>query len=297
MIKKKKNRNKIVWRSLICSALMVGALVFQQAYGQAGEQSLLWKIKGNGIQPSYLFGTIHILPEAAFELKPKVEEAFQNTDQLVLELDMDDPNLQAEMMTHMKMKGGKTLKQLFSKADYDAVDKELKKASGVGLKKFNAFKPFFLTSILVSKLMGEQVASFEFRFVQMAKAQEKEVLGLETIAFQAGVFDKIPYEEQASDVLDLVYNSEKHTDLFQKLIGFYQEEKIDSLYQIMKDDRTGENELEVLLYERNRNWVSSIKGLAENQSSFFAVGAGHLGGESGMIALLKKAGYTVSPVK
>ena len=91
------------------------------AFGQQSEKSLLWKISGNGLQePSYLFGTIHITCDAS--LSEKVKTALDKTQQLCLELDMDDPNMQAAMMSSMMMKNGVTMKSLSQPEDFKIVD-------------------------------------------------------------------------------------------------------------------------------------------------------------------------------
>ena len=84
----------------ILSLLVVTLLSFFSIHAQKLENSTLWKIEGNGLDnPSYLFGTIHITCDATID--EDVEQALAVTTQVVLELDMDDPNLQAKMMKGM----------------------------------------------------------------------------------------------------------------------------------------------------------------------------------------------------
>ena len=91
------------------------------AFGQKNENTLLWKISGNGLkESSYLFGTIHITCDAT--LTDKVKTALDKTQQLCLELDMDDPAMQGEMMSNMMMKNGVTMKSLAKPEDFKAVD-------------------------------------------------------------------------------------------------------------------------------------------------------------------------------
>ncbi|MEM6830466.1 MAG: TraB/GumN family protein [Bacteroidota bacterium] len=210
MMKQEKNNRSLRKNILLFIGVLVSSFILHEVHGQDEKPSLLWEVTGNNIQTSYLYGSIHILPKADYEMKEKVVSAFEKADQVVLELDMDQPGLQMAIMKHMQMKEGMTLDQLFSSEDYAKVDKEVKAALGVGLENFNTFKPFFLISLLTAKLMGKELESFEQTFVQMAKDQQKEVLGLETIEFQASIFDRIPYEEQALDVLDLVNDKERN---------------------------------------------------------------------------------------
>ncbi len=66
---------------------------------------------------------------------------------------------------------------------------------------------------------------------------------------------------------------------------------------MMKSDMGIGNFTEVLLYQRNRNWVAKLKDLMPAKSLLVAVGAGHLPGDKGVINLLRKAGYTVTPIE
>src|SRR5688572_19960192 len=128
-------------KKLLISLLSLGMF---QANAQKLDDALLWKISGNGLsQPSYLFGTIHITCDAS--LNPNVVKALDNTGQLYLELDMDDPSLQAEMMGGMMMKDGVTMSSLVSAEDFALLDKFLKDNTGMSAKMMNQLKPFMVS--------------------------------------------------------------------------------------------------------------------------------------------------------
>jgi len=264
---------------------------------QNNASSLLWKIEGNGIKPSYLFGTVHILKQQDFVLKQHVKDAFTEVEQIVLEVDMDDPNMQMEMMQSAIMKDGVTLDQLIDEKTYEALDAKLTKSLGIGVQMFNTWQPMLLTSLLLTDIVGEQPASFEGTLVEMAKAQEKEVLGLETIAEQLNFFHDIPYKEQATMILDYLNKAEEMEQSFSAMTGHYLSENIDALYNyIMEESKKQNFNTTSLVDKRNENWIPQIKAIASEKSSFFGVGAGHLGGTKGVVKLLKAAGFTVSPV-
>lgn len=258
--------------------------------------SLLWKIQGNGIEDSYLFGTFHVMPQADFELKDKVKDALLASDHLVMELDMSNPNMQVEIMQNASMKQGMTIDKLLSKKDYKRLDKMLKETVGAGAEQMNSFKPFMLSSLLLKRFVGEQPASFESVLSAIAVQQKMKIGGLETTADQMSLFDKISYSDQASDLVEMMDNEEETMARFSKMVSLYKEEKLEQLYNETSNyfDRPGE--LELILLNRNQKWISPIGEMAADQSTFFAVGAGHLGGEKGLISLLKKEGYTLTPV-
>ncbi len=260
------------------------------------DQSLLWKLKGDHIQTSYIFGTMHLLPQEQFKLKEKVAEAFKTSQQIVLELDMDAPDLQTSIMQHMPMKDSQTLDQLMKEEDYAKLDETLQSLMGVSVKMFNTWKPFGVSSMLYTKYINGQPASFEGTFIGMAKKQEKEILGLETVAEQMQVFDNIPYSEQIKDVVDMLYEEDRNQSIFSEMVDLYLKEDVQGVYQFTLRFLDTEQEQRLMLDDRNQKWVPRIGEMAQYKSTFFGVGAAHLGGEQGIINLLKEAGYTVTPV-
>lgn len=277
--------------------LLLAAFVpAQEMLGQPAEETLLWKVEGEGIVPSYVLGTIHVMPQSQFEVKDKVKAAFAETEQLVLELDLDNPGLQGAIMENAGMEGGETLDKLLPARAYDTIDEQLKSLMGVGLAPFNTFKPMLIASFLVAKYVGEQPASFEMSLMQMAAESNKEILGLETVAEQMEVFDKIAYVDQAADLVEMIDDEAKTRVMFKELMLLYQQEDQAGLYEMMGTYFDDASQLDVMIHARNKNWIPRMIELASKKTTFFGVGAGHLGGELGVVALLRKAGYTVTPI-
>ncbi len=261
--------------------------------------SLLWKISGNGLEKSsYLYGTIHLT--CNYKLSEKMAKAFAETDQIALEIDMDDPTMQAKMMKGMMMNDGQTMKGLISEEDYKQLSIFFKDNTGMNLEMFNTLKPFAVSAMLISKLVPcDPPASYEAEFMKIAKEQEEEVLGLETIEYQLSVFDSIPYKDQLDDLVKMAKEGlEESKSEFDKLNMLYDKEDIEGLMQLMleTEDMTSEFADE-LLTKRNQNWIPVIQKMSKETSTFYGVGAMHLAGDQGVIRLLRKAGYTVEAVK
>ncbi|WP_299117865.1 TraB/GumN family protein [uncultured Winogradskyella sp.] len=281
------------------SAILVAIISIFTSNAQQLENSTLWKITGNGLeQPSYLFGTIHITCDAT--LDDDVKKALDETTQVVLELDMDSGDMQSKMMQNMYMKDGQTLKDLVSEEDYKAIDEMFKKHMGVSVQMMQNMKPIFLTAALYPNLIDCPMQSFEEELLKVAKKEGEEIKGLETIQDQLNVFDEIPYKEQAKDLVrsakdDLAYD--KAT--FSKMMETYKNENITEMIDMMNDDNYSSvaEYQDILLDNRNKNWIPKIGEFAKEQPTFFGVGAGHLAGKNGVIKLLRKEGYTVEAVK
>ncbi len=261
------------------------------------ENSLLWKISGNGIEkPSYLYGTIHLTCDYVFT--DKLKKAFDETDQLVLELDMSDPNLQVDMMKFIFMENGKTIQSLLTKEDYETLATFFKKQVGMDMKLFNTMKPLAITSALTSKMAScEGGTSYEMEFIKVTKTQEENVIGLETVEDQMKAFDNIPYEEQLKSLVEMAKEgTEKRQEEFAKMTKYYNAEDLEGLLNFSSEQGMEAGSQENLVDQRNRNWIPLIIKITKETPTFIGVGALHLPGEQGVINLLRKQGYTVEPV-
>jgi len=271
--------------------------IFNQA--QPLEKALLWKISGNGLEkPSYIFGTIHATCDAT--LDAATLKALEETKQLYLEIDMDDPMLQMQMMQGIAMKDGVTISSLVSEEEFVLIDEFLQENIGMSAKMINTFKPFVLSSMLLPKLLDCEFQSVEMELMKVTKAQNEEVYGLETIGDQLQVFDKIPYQDQVNELLKTAKSDlSKEKEEMKKIMDVYKTKDIEKMLVVMdeSDNKVSADNKDVLLVNRNRNWIPVIEKVIKSTPTFFGVGAAHLAGDDGVIKLLCKQGYKVEAVK
>lgn len=263
------------------------------------EKSLLWKISGNGLKkPSYLFGTIHLTCDTS--LDANTLNALETTEQLYLELDMDDKSIQMKLMKLMMMKDGAKLSTLLSPEDFKILDEFMKKNLNMSAKLFDSFKPFMISSMLFPKMLDCKSQSVESELMKITKEQNEEIFGLEKAEDQMKVFDEISYQDQADELLKTVKdNLEKDKKEFQEMITIYQNKDIEGMLKMMSDSDnkiTSENQ-DILLNDRNKKWIPIMIKIMKDKPTFFGVGAGHLAGEEGVIKLLRKQGFKVEAVK
>lgn len=283
-------------RFIIVSALL-SLLSVLNINAQNAENALLWKISGPELEsPSYLFGTIHVTCDAT--LSKNVLKALDQTKLLVLELDMDDPSMQMQMMKYMNMKDGIELADLVSEDDYTTLKTFANEELGMSIEFIKNMKPFIISSMMYPKLIDCNMQSFEIELMKVSKSQNEEVMGLETIEEQLSIFDEIPYQEQVKDLIKSAKdNLAEDKKLFTEMIEVYNKQDIDLLLKmITNSDSSFTAHTEKLLFQRNKNWIPKIIEYAKKQPTFFGVGAGHLAGEQGVIALLRNAGYTIEAV-
>ena len=285
---------------LFLISLIFSSLYFTQLYGQKEDKSLLYEISGNGLsQPSYLYGTIHIICKDDFVMTEATKKKFSETQQVYLEIDMDDPKMMPDMMKSMYMTDGSTIKTLLSEPDYQKVSQFFKDTLKMNIGTMDKMKPFVLGSMTVTKLLSCPTQSYEETFMKMAKAEHKEILGLETVQDQFSALDKMGMKKQADMMLvKLVDNWNDGKQEFKQLISDYKSQDVEAMYEDMSKSKSMDNDFENdLLVTRNKNWIPKIQQISKEKPTFFAVGAGHLGGKKGVITLLREAGFTVKAVK
>lgn len=263
------------------------------------EKSLLWKISGNGLsQPSYLFGTIHITCDAT--LDENVLKALDETSQLYLEIDMDDPELQVKTMQGMMMKGGKKISTMVTPEQYNVLNTLFLENIGMSVKMLDNFKPSFVEMMLLPSMLDCPMQSIENELLKVTKEQNEEVYGLETIESQMEIFDAIPYEEQAENLAELAKEGiTKNKEMYKQMIAIYDSKDLNAIAEFMKEEENAmyEEHSDILLDNRNKSWIEKIEKAAKDNPTFFGVGAAHLPGENGVINLLRKQGYKVEAVK
>jgi uncharacterized protein YbaP (TraB family) len=268
--------------------------------------NLLWKISGKELtEPSYLYGTIHMIGAEDFFLPAGTETAVDDSDRLVFEIDMADMQDMSKLMGMMDkfyMADDLTIKDLLSAEDYALVESHFEKA-GLPIFFFQRMKPMFLTvftsgDMSLDDLQSGKIKSYEGEFMEMAESGNKKTAGLETIDFQISIFDQIPYEDQANMLMESIKSGSTGSDSFKEIVNVYKEQNLNKMLTMSISDEDGIGEFEdILLNQRNKNWIPQMQTMMTESQNFFAVGAAHLPGKEGVINLLREAGYTVEPFK
>jgi uncharacterized protein YbaP (TraB family) len=269
---------------------------FSQTYAQQSQKGLLWEISGNGLsQPSYIFGTIHLICPDNFFVPKSTAVKFKIAQQVFLEIDMDDQQMMMKTQKLMMSADGKKLKDIMNESDYQIFSKYFKKISGMDVAMFGSAKPMVYLSFALMKSAGcPMPKSYEEYFVKEAKAEKKEVFGLETIEDQVAVMDRATTEQQVGWLMDAVKETENGNAIYNQMIDLYKKQDIEALTKMISGQMVGMKGMQdELLDKRNQNWIPVIEQNISQKSTFFAVGAGHLGGEKGVLKLLQQKGYSL----
>ncbi len=267
---------------------------------QKNNNSLLWEVSGNGLEkPSFLFGTFHLLCEQDIHFSDQLKKAVNYCDTIYMELDMDDPSTMLGGMLYMTMRGDTTLADLYTDKEYTRLKNYFSDTLNMPLTFLQKVKPYFLVALLYPRMMNcSSPAGVEEELVKLAKEDKKEILGLETMQFQASVFDSIPYQWQAKELLKNIDSFSVNKEEFETMLDYYKNQNMDSIKTMLGKSEFGSDKYDnLLLNDRNRKWVKKLDSIMKKESVFVAVGAGHLVGDSGLISLLRKQGYTVEPLE
>jgi uncharacterized protein YbaP (TraB family) len=164
---------------------------------------------------------------------------------------------------------------------------------------FGSAKPMLYMSVALMKTAGCAIPkSYEDYFAKQAKEIKLEIYGLETIEEQMELMDKVPVEQQIAWLMDLVTEATKENDTYQQMLTLYKNQDIESLTKMIGEEMVGMKGLkEEMLVNRNKKWIPLIEKISLEKPTFFAVGAGHLGGEQGVLKFLQLKGYSVKRVE
>lgn len=261
------------------------------------QAQLLYKVKGKNLkEPSYVFGTIHIMPKKDFAISEAIKTAFKSCDELVMEVDLNmDLKTQIEIVQSSMLPEGKTIADITTKENSERIRKfciDSLNWKESKYTKMSRFRPFFLASLITQELIGKS-KSYEMEFKKLSKKNKMSLTGLETIQFQMKLMNEVSNEEHIRMLLPTLTTDNSE---FNKLLSAYLKKDLVLLGTLMNNAELSPEFYSNLIVKRNQTWIPIISELIQKESAFIAVGAAHLPGEEGVLNLLREAGYTVTPV-
>lgn len=279
---------------LLCSLFIM--LGFNSAYAQ--ENSLLWKISGKNLKtPSYLFGTVHMICQQDYQFSEAMASALESTNQLVLEVNLYDPENQSAFSKGIMLPEGSSLKDMLNtEDDYLHLEKALLE-KGLDINEYSSLRPIVLLSLMSMKSFGcDNTVSYEAKLMEKMNARNLKTIGLESAEYQLNIFNSLSKKE-TTEMLLAAADDVKNNDRVNRMVELYKAQNITGLNDFIIEAPEMKANIDKFLYQRNKNWVKELPKIMESNSSFIAVGAGHLAGKDGVIELLKKAGYKVEAVR
>jgi hypothetical protein len=270
------------------------------SYSQSTKSSLLWEIKGpQQTESSYIFGTMHLMDEAHFYFPKKLEKLVSTVDAVCLEIgDVQHTLINPALLM---LKEGSFLAKL-SETQIDSLCNwakiQLLMEKDQFIANFSKAKPFLIFQLILQNELPNSLQSQEIKMEEMlATKKKKTTIGLETIESQLALFDSLPVNSQINLIMTELADVSNVLTNFKLTQENYLMQDVDKIHEELMKDITDPYFNFKFIDERNANWIEKIKKLTANQSILFAVGAGHLGGDNGVLKLLEKEGFTITPIQ
>ena len=269
---------------------------------------LLWKIEGKGLsKPSYLFGTHHLIPVSFLDKVPNVFQAFNESETVIGEVVMYNIEASEKIMQAAMLPQGITMENLLTADDWAFVDMELKTTMKMGLRELGLMHPTMI-NVLYMKELYKKTAEFtenvsiDSYFQTLAMRKDKKVVGLETIDQQIeALFGSNNLQHEADLLVKIIRRRDEAITNIKEVDRLYKAGKIEKLVEMAKNQNSpvgmSDEEYMRITDNRNRAWAKILPDLIHASPSFIAVGALHLGGENGLINLLRQQGFKVTAVK
>jgi len=278
---------------------LVAALSITSA--QAEPTSSVWKVsKGNDY--IYVGGTVHILPASEFPLPGAFDKAYKDSQGIVLEADLPDPNdvqAQMQMMQAMAYSDGRTLKDVLKPKTFQALS-EYFAQFGASAEQLQGFKPgFIMTMMLAMEAQKEQMAGegVDAYFDKLAEKDKKLIEYLETTEFQIDMLANLGEGDEDKFINMNLQQMSEFKPLMLKMIKAWKTgdvKVIDDVLSAQMKDESPEI-YETMITARNKDWIAKIERLfGDNDKEFVLVGAGHLAGDDSVLKLLSDKGYKIS---
>jgi uncharacterized protein YbaP (TraB family) len=270
-------------------------------------EGLLWKIEKPGVAPSFLFGTMHVTDPRVTTLTPAAQAAYDAAGTVVVETTevLDQQKMMASIMQKPELTmftDQTTLASLLPPGEADFVNKALE-VRGIPPHSVARMKPWVITTMLSlpacelqRKTAGAPV--LDAKLAQDAVAGGKKLEGLETAVEQLEAMASLPIELHVKGLIDTLKVGERIDDANETMIQLYVRGEVGTVWPLFRatlpsgyDDVAFEK---TMITTRNHTMVRRAGTILDAGNAFIAVGAMHLPGPEGLVALLRKAGYTVS---
>jgi len=281
---------------LLCLPLFIYTIIY-------GQNSILWEITGPKIKPSYLMGTMHVGDQRILNLNDSVHICMQKSKVLALELNLDQslkPGQMIKLLSMIKLPQDTSYSDLLNSDDLAYLHQNLERQL---ISPFNQIwtqlKPSFVGLLMMQSdtniAQNSDTPPLDLYLHELSKKYKLKHTGLELLTDQIRVLDALPLKTQAQLLIEELKDSTP-LNVYDKLIELYLDQDIESLKKLIEENELNDHFKNNIIGNRNITMTSQLIQLAKKKRTFVAVGAGHLGGEDGIISLLREKGFNVRAV-
>jgi uncharacterized protein YbaP (TraB family) len=275
---------------------------------------LLWKVEKPGVSPSFLFGTMHVTDPRVTEMPEAARAAFDQAGTVVIEtIEILDPaKAQAALLTRPELTmftDGTTLTSLLNEEETEIISAELSRR-GIPIALVSRMKPWMIAGLVALPACemarkAEGVEFLDIKIATTARDQGKQLLGLESIGEQMEAMADLPIEFHIRGLVETIKLADLMPDIMATMTDLYLEGEIAQIMPVvlaagpeeLEDDASGYAAFEERIVRmRNHVMAGRAAPILDAGNAFVAVGALHLPGKEGLVALLQDAGYTITAI-
>ena len=267
---------------------------------------VLYRISSNSTKaPSYILATNKLVDISFLDTIPNVFKCFSDCDKVITEFTMQDYEAIAALRQAALLPDSVQLRNFYTDQQYKEIDDALRINLGMGLDKLGRMKPSYLTEmfrneLLIKWLSYNEERSMETFFEKVAVQNNTPIYGLDDIGKTMFIlFDREPFHWQCEELYKIIEYPEREIHLERALCEMYRYGRLTDMIYTFK----GPNNISTLSYsdyqiyaKRNKEWVKRLRPYLAEGKAFITLNAIYLGGEEGLLALLKADGYRVKAV-
>ncbi len=290
------NRHRLGWLCAVTLMLLLGQVAATEL---PFSQGMLFSVSKPGVDISYVFGTIHSDDERITDLPEPVRLALEETDQVAVEVVLDDAALLLSAAA-MVFADGRNLPMVLGDDLYRLTTAAVE-VLGMPEIALRQLKPWAVATML-SMPQATTGQFLDLVLASTAKARGVEVVGLETVPEQLSLFDGLSDQDQIGLLKVTLNNLDRLPLIFESLIQTYLKRDLAGLVRLSKElSKYGDPELEIrfqerLIDSRNKRMVDRMLPLLEKGGLFVGVGALHLPGKKGILFILEELGFSVASI-
>lgn len=279
-------------------SIIVAILLCHTSFAQNTEDGILWEISGKGLsKPSYLFGKIDAHYQAS--LPAEAIDAIGLCSRIYAETDIDDPD-RDQIFANALIREDKFMGDVLKEKQYFQLDNMFYDRYGYSIALMGYLSPALLRYSLKPETSERwKMFSMDSQLIAVARKQNKEILGLESIGMLRNFYDKVPYELQVNELVRIADRGMEYDNgEFLEIVALYKLQDVNGIHMMYTESVNSLHAYvtKILLKERNVNWINIMKVAMASGPTFFAVPAENLGSYEGLIKLLRSSGYKVESV-
>jgi uncharacterized protein YbaP (TraB family) len=290
-------RRAFVLAGLASLALPAGAAVEEKFH-----RGLLWRVTRTGVPPSHVFGTIHVADPRLAELPAAVRSRFAAAKRLMLEF-VPDAYARERFLEAAMFLDRQTLEEKIGRRDFERAV-EVLAPIGLARETINKLKPWGVLLNLRGPRRAEQGLPLDHRLAELARARRLPLSQIEGVEEQIFTFDEFPMASQVALLKHSLAHRDELAELAERTLQAYLERDLAAIWRLREQfaarhPQIAAHQAEMtkrVVHDRSVVMAFRMQRELRRGDAFVALGALHLYGAKGVLALLEEDGYGAEAV-